>query len=133
MFDYIIKDTFNIDDSSSEDEIEKKELLTQKEWLNKCLTIYEKKNPIKVGRVAGPSQRKINKLDCVDQAKIISQRNSIRVAQREDGMMSDEVGNRILDQMLLKYSSDGYYQKMFKKIVKEINNTEKRSIYADTS
>ena len=75
MFDYIIKDTFNIDDSSSEDEEEKKDLLTKKEWLNKCLSIYDTKNPIKEGRIAGPSQRKINKLDEVDQAKIISQQN----------------------------------------------------------
>ena len=117
MFDSIIKDTFNIDDSSSEDEEEKKELLTKKEWLNRCLQIYDVKNPIKEGRIAGPSQRKINKLDEVDQAKILKQRNQIRVAQREDGLMSDQVGNRILDQMLLKYSSDGYYQKVFKKIV----------------
>ena len=133
MFESIIKDNFNIDDSSSDDEEEKKQLLTKKEWLNRCLKIYDIKNPIKEGRIAGPSQRKLNKLDEIDQAKILKRRNQIRVAQREDGLMSDETGNRILDQMLIKYSSDGYYKKVFNKIIKEINKSERRSIYADTS
>ena len=37
MFESIVKDAFNIDDSSSEDEEEKKDMKSQKEWLQTCL------------------------------------------------------------------------------------------------
>ena len=66
MFESTIKDAFNIDDSSSEDEDEKRQFFTKSEMLDQCMEIYEQKNPVKVGRVSGPSQRKLNKLDCVE-------------------------------------------------------------------
>lgn len=79
MFNNIIKDTFNVEDSSTDEE-EEQSFLTQKEWLNRCLASYDEKNPFKAGRVIAPSQRKLNKLDCVDQAKIIIKKNQIKVA-----------------------------------------------------
>ena len=30
-------------------------MLTEKEWLLKCLESFEEKNPFKIGRVLGPS------------------------------------------------------------------------------
>lgn len=74
MFESIIKDTFDIEDSSTDEE-EEKSFLTKKEWLNKCLASYDNKNPFRAGKVMGPCQRKLNKLDCVDQAKIIIKKN----------------------------------------------------------
>lgn len=65
MFNNIIKDTFEVEDSSTDEEDER-QFMTGKEWLDICLDSYEEKNPFKVGKVYGPSQRKINKLDCVD-------------------------------------------------------------------
>lgn len=72
MFDVTIKDAFEIYDSSSDEEEEKKNFYTKSEMFDQCMEIYEDKNPVKVGRVAGPSQRKLNKIDCIEQAKIIS-------------------------------------------------------------
>jgi len=46
-FDYIIHDAFNIDDSSSDEEPSNEGVLTEKEWLKKCLESYEDKNPFK--------------------------------------------------------------------------------------
>ena len=126
MFETTIREAFDIDDSSSEDEEEKKQMYTKEEMLKQCLEVYEEKNPIKVGRVAGPSQRRINKLDCTEQSKIISKCNQIEVAQREDGMMKDDksIEGNVLDQMLKKYSQHGYYRSMFKQIIKEVKNSE---------
>lgn len=67
MFDNMIKDTYNIQDSSSsEDENKNDHFLTKQERLEQVMEIYERKNPIKTVRVAEPSSRKIGKLDCID-------------------------------------------------------------------
>jgi len=65
---------------SSDDDDDKKDFLSQHEWYNKVMRIYEKKNPVKAGRVFEPSQNKISKLTCLDQAKIIIRKNQISVA-----------------------------------------------------
>ncbi len=57
MFECIIKDAFDIHESSSDEEEDKKDILTEKEWHQKCMEIYERKNPIKVGRLAGPNSK----------------------------------------------------------------------------
>ena len=122
MFESIVRDTFNIDDSSSDSDDEKKDMLTPQEWLAICLEAFEKKNPIKAGRVAGPSQRKLNKLDCVDQAKIMIKKNQIKVAKREDGFMLDQVdvNGNLLDFMFRKATGDDAYQKMFRRTIRKI-------------
>lgn len=79
MFENVIKDAFEIHDSSDDDD-DKKDFLSQHEWYNKVMRIYEKKNPVKAGRVFEPSQNKISKLTCLDQAKIIIRKNQISVA-----------------------------------------------------
>ena len=65
MFQNVIKEAFDVEDSSSEDDEDSK-FMTSAERMEQCLQIYEEKNPFKVGRVFGPSQRRLNKLDCVD-------------------------------------------------------------------
>ena len=70
MFDTVIRDAFEIYDSS-DDEEEKKDFLSQSEWYERVLQIFHDKNPVKAGRVFCPSQSKINKLGCIDQAKIM--------------------------------------------------------------
>ena len=40
-----------------------------------------------------PSQKKIGKLACLEQAKIIIKKNQIAVAQRNDGLLADEDKN----------------------------------------
>ena len=126
MFDNVVKDAFNFDDSSSDEE-EKAAMLNEKEMLQKCVQIYEDKNPLKLGRLAGPSQRKLNKLDSIDQAKIISKRNQIKVAKREDGLMLEgqENSGNVLNYMFKKFSNNGYYENMFKRLVTSIKKHER--------
>ena len=82
---------------------------------------------MKLGRLAGPSQRKLNKLDSIDQAKIISKRNQIKVAKREDGLMLEgqENSGNVLNYMFKKFSNNGYYENMFKRLVTSIKKHER--------
>ena len=65
MFENIIRDVYDIEDSSEEEE-GFNDFKTQKEWYRKIMQLYEEKNPVKAGRIFEPSQSKINKLDCID-------------------------------------------------------------------
>mmetsp|Transcript_2165 Transcript_2165/g.2999 ORF Transcript_2165/g.2999 Transcript_2165/m.2999 type:complete len:127 (+) Transcript_2165:149-529(+) len=79
MFETVIRDAFDVYDSSDE-EADEKDFLSQREWLDRVMGIFEDKNPIKAGRIFCPSQSKMNKLGCIDQAKIMIKKNQIAVA-----------------------------------------------------
>jgi len=60
----VVKDTFEIYDSSSDEE-EAQRCRSDKERYDDVMQIFEEKNPVKAGCVFGPSQRKLNRLDCI--------------------------------------------------------------------
>ena len=96
------------------------------------MEIYERKNPIKVGRLAGPNSKKLSKIGCFEQGKLIMSKQQIGVAQRPDGLMLDEadIDANLLDFLLENSDIDKHLSKMFYKTIKQIKKTQQRQNHA---
>ena len=73
-----------------------------------------------------PSQKKIGKLACLEQAKIIIKKNQIAVAQRNDGLLADEDKNDadLFDFLLKQSKIGGNLDATYKKLVKQIHKSK---------